>query len=122
MHVHDDKENKHVYIYLPRTDYNDKTINDKHSMYRAINSTDEIAKNNLTRAKYGIFRHIWNKKWFRFWAREKKYQAVNCTNCPLKRAYHQSTGNRIIQVNEILNRHKEIAHELLNSEEGIAKR
>ena len=52
----------------------------------------------------------------------KKYQAVNCTNCPLNGACHKSAGNRIIQVNENLNRHKEIAYELLNSEEGILKR
>ena len=35
---------------------------------------------------------------------------------------HQSKTNRIIQVNEDLNRHKEQAHALLNSEKGIAKR
>lgn len=52
MRVHDDTENKHVHIYLPRTDYNGKTISDKHCMYRAIDSADKIAQNhNLTRAK-----------------------------------------------------------------------
>lgn len=52
----------------------------------------------------------------------KKYQAKNCSNCPLNGACHKGTGNRIIQVNENLNRHKDRAYELLNSEEGIAKR
>lgn len=52
----------------------------------------------------------------------KKYQAQQCTNCPMRGLCHQSKTNRIIQVNEDLNRYKEQAHALLNSEKGIAKR
>jgi transposase len=52
----------------------------------------------------------------------KRYQAKNCTTCPLNGACHKSKGNRIIEINENLQRHKAIAYELLNSEEGIKHR
>lgn len=52
----------------------------------------------------------------------KRYQAKNCAGCPLNGACHKSQGNRIIEVNENLKRHKEIAYGLLNSEKGIEKR
>lgn len=52
----------------------------------------------------------------------KKYQAGNCANCPLNGACHKSKVNRIIEVNENLNRLKQKAHGLLNSEEGIERR
>lgn len=52
----------------------------------------------------------------------RKYQAQNCSNCPLNGACHKSQGNRIIEINENLNRQKKRAHELLNSEEGIIRR
>jgi transposase len=52
----------------------------------------------------------------------KRYQAKNCSNCPLNGACHKSQGNRIIEVNENLKRHKEVAFKLLNSEKGIEKR
>ena len=52
----------------------------------------------------------------------KRYQARNCANCPLNGACHKSKGNRIIEINENLNRLKQKAYELLNSEEGIERR
>ena len=52
----------------------------------------------------------------------KRYQAKNCANCPLNGACHKSKGNRIIEINENLKRHKEIVYELLNSDKGIEKR
>lgn len=52
----------------------------------------------------------------------KRYQARNCANCPLNGACHKSKGDRIIEVNENLNRLKQKAHELLNTEEGIERR
>jgi len=52
----------------------------------------------------------------------KRYQARNCTNCPMRGVCHQSKSNRIIEVNENLNRLKQRAYELLNSEEGIKRR
>lgn len=52
----------------------------------------------------------------------KRYQAKNCANCPLNGACHKSKGDRIIEINENLQRHKAIAYELLNSEEGIKHR
>lgn len=52
----------------------------------------------------------------------KRYQAKNCASCPLNGACHKSKGNRIIEVNENLQKHKTIAHQLLNSEEGIKHR
>ena len=52
----------------------------------------------------------------------KKYQAQNCANCPLNGACHKSKGNRVIEINENLNRLKQKAFVLLNSEEGIQRR
>lgn len=52
----------------------------------------------------------------------KRYQARNCATCPLNGACHKSKGNRIIEVNENLNRLKQKAFELLNSDEGIKRR
>lgn len=52
----------------------------------------------------------------------KRYQACNCANCPLNGVCHKSKGNRIIEINENLNRLKQKAFALLNSEEGIQRR
>jgi transposase len=52
----------------------------------------------------------------------KRYQAQNCANCPLNGACHKSKGNRIIDINENLNRLKQKAFLLLNSKEGIERR
>lgn len=51
-----------------------------------------------------------------------KYQAINCSGCPLRGACHQSKENRIIEVNHNLNRHKQKAREVITSEEGIKHR
>jgi hypothetical protein len=52
----------------------------------------------------------------------KRYQAKNCATCPLNGTCHKLQGNRIIEINENLQRHKTIAYELLNSEEGVKHR
>jgi hypothetical protein len=52
----------------------------------------------------------------------KKYQAKNCEGCPLRGVCHKGKGNRIIEVNENLNRLKQIAWERLTGEQGIAYR
>jgi transposase len=52
----------------------------------------------------------------------KRYQAQNCNGCPLRGVCHQSKHNRIIEINHNLNRHKAIAKEKLNTEQGIEKR
>lgn len=52
----------------------------------------------------------------------KQYQAQNCNGCPLRGVCHQSKHNRVIEVNHNLIRHKAIAKEKLNTEEGIKKR
>lgn len=52
----------------------------------------------------------------------KKYQAKNCAGCPLNGSCHKSQGNRIIQVNEKLEKYKDTAFQLLNSDVGIKKR
>lgn len=51
-----------------------------------------------------------------------RYQAQNCSGCPLRGKCHKAKGNRIIDVNHRLNRHKRRAKELLTSEEGIYHR
>jgi len=52
----------------------------------------------------------------------KRYQAQNCEGCPLRVSCFKGQGNRVIEVNENLNRLKRQADELLTSEEGIKKR
>ena len=52
----------------------------------------------------------------------KKYQAQNCNGCPLRCVCHQSKYNRTIEINENLKRHKTIAYQKLNSEQGLEKR
>lgn len=43
----------------------------------------------------------------------KKYQAKNCSSCPLNGACHKAKGNRIIQVNDRLEGYKAEAHDLI---------
>jgi len=50
------------------------------------------------------------------------YQAKNCHECPLKCVCYNAKGNRRIEVNHNLNRHKQKARELLNSQEGLLHR
>ena len=52
----------------------------------------------------------------------RKYQAKNCTTCPLNGVCHKSKTNRIIEINMNLLRHKEKTYKLLNSQQGIEKR
>lgn len=52
----------------------------------------------------------------------KRYQTQNCEGCPLRAGCFKAKGNRIIDVNENLNRLKQQADELLTSEEGVKKR
>ncbi len=52
----------------------------------------------------------------------RRYQAQNCSRCPLNGACHKSKGNRIIEINEHLQKHKQTAYQLLNGEAGIEKR
>lgn len=57
-----------------------------------------------------------------FEQRYARYQAINCTGCPLRGACNKNKGNRILEVNHELNRFKSRASELLKSEEGIYHR
>jgi len=50
------------------------------------------------------------------------YGARNCAGCPLRGVCHKGKGNRVIEVNHNLNRHKQQARALLTSEQGIAHR
>lgn len=50
------------------------------------------------------------------------YQARNCEGCPMRGPSHKSEGNRIIERNPNLNRHRQKIRELLTSEEGVEKR
>ena len=52
----------------------------------------------------------------------RRYQAKNCGNCPLNGSCHKSKTNRVIEINVNLNRQKQHAHELLNTDEGIRQR
>lgn len=48
-----------------------------------------------------------------------KYQAKNCSTCPLNGACHKSKGNRIIEVSHQGNLYKKQSSENLKSEQGI---
>jgi transposase len=50
------------------------------------------------------------------------YQAVRCEGCPLRGACHKAKGNRVIEINHNLKKHKAKARENLLSEKGIAHR
>ena len=47
-----------------------------------------------------------------------QYQARRCTGCPMRGPCHKGKGKRIINVNHNLNRLRDNARELLNSEKG----
>ncbi len=51
-----------------------------------------------------------------------RYQAANCSGCPLRGVCHKSKDNRVIEVNHSLNKYKEQVRENLNSEQGIYHR
>jgi hypothetical protein len=50
------------------------------------------------------------------------YQAVKCEGCPLRGACHKAKGNRVIEINHNLKKHKATARENLLSEKGIVHR
>lgn len=50
------------------------------------------------------------------------YQAICCEGCPLRGSCHKAQGNRRIEVNYNLQRHKEIARANLTSERGLMHR
>lgn len=51
-----------------------------------------------------------------------RYQARNCDGCPLRGSCHKAKGNRIVEINHNLNRHKQIVRENLTSEQGLEHR
>ncbi len=51
-----------------------------------------------------------------------RYQAKNCEGCPLRGVCHKAKGNRVVEVNHNLNKHKQKARENLTTEEGIKHR
>ena len=51
-----------------------------------------------------------------------RYQAKNCQNCPIRGVCHKAQGNRIVELNHRLIKHKQQVRERLNSKQGIAYR
>jgi transposase len=51
-----------------------------------------------------------------------RYQAQNCHNCPMRGVCHGSPGNRVVEVNHSLRKHKQAAKQRLNTEQGIKYR
>lgn len=51
-----------------------------------------------------------------------QYQAQNCNDCPLRGSCYKAKGNRIIEVNHNLERHKQNARNKLLSKEGVKRR
>ncbi|MDM1679116.1 transposase, partial [Myroides odoratimimus] len=52
----------------------------------------------------------------------RQYQAKNCQGCPLNGVCHKAKGNRTIEINFELQRHRKQASKLLTTKEGIDKR
>ena len=50
------------------------------------------------------------------------YKAQNCSSCPLHWGCHKTKGERIIEINHNLERHKQKARNNLLSEEGVKRR
>jgi len=46
------------------------------------------------------------------------YRAINCNGCPMRGACHKSIGNRQIEANQEMKKHKQTARENLTSERG----
>ena len=57
-----------------------------------------------------------------FEQRYSRYQATNCSGCPLRGLCHKGKGNRVLEVNHALERHKAKARERLLSEQGLEHR
>lgn len=51
-----------------------------------------------------------------------RYQARNCEGCPLRSNCHKAKGNRIVEINHNLRKHKERVRKKLLSEEGLVHR
>jgi transposase len=51
-----------------------------------------------------------------------RYQAINCTGCPLRGVCNRNKGNKVLEVNHKLNYLKSKAYNLLKSERGIYHR
>lgn len=50
------------------------------------------------------------------------YKAINCKGCPMRGSCHKNTGNREIELNKKLYRHKIKVREKLKSEQGVILR
>ena len=53
---------------------------------------------------------------------KRLYQAQNCNGCSMRDACNKSKGNRVIEINRLLNHYKSIIRERLTSERGIKYR
>lgn len=51
-----------------------------------------------------------------------RYRAQNCEGCPMRGACHKAAGNRVVEINHSLRKHKQAAKERLNTEQGIKYR
>ena len=72
-----------------------------------------------------VMRHIGDSKVISkagYVGQVSRYQAQNCSSCPLRGACHKSKGDRIIEVNHRLNYLKAQAREKLRSEKGLVHR
>jgi transposase len=47
-----------------------------------------------------------------------RYKAINCTGCPLRAACNKQRGNWTLEINHKLQKYKELATQLLTSEQG----
>jgi transposase len=51
-----------------------------------------------------------------------RYRAQNCEVCPMRGVCHKAVGDRVVEINLSLRKHKQAAKERLNTEQGIKYR
>jgi len=51
-----------------------------------------------------------------------RYRAQNCEVCPMRGVCHKAVGDRVVEINHSLRKHKQAAKERLNTEQGIKYR
>lgn len=50
------------------------------------------------------------------------YESINCNGCNMRGQCHKAAGNRRVEINHNLDRHKQKVREILTSEEGLKRR
>lgn len=103
----------------------DKRYQEKHKNFSKENPYNNQQEDyyNCLMGQKKLKTHQSNRiKKARFLQETSHYQAKNCENCPLRTQCFKAKGNRSIERNHNLERHKQKTRKLLLSKRGIQKR